>query len=146
MGYQFGAVLAFAAVAVIMPFALLAVFRFIRPVMPDPDKSMTYECGEKPIGQAWFNFNPRFYLVALVFEIFEVDIALTFPVAVVYRDWVAAGPTFAWVAFVELILFIAILLFGLVWVWGHGDLEWMKKLARLDDVEPEAGAAPRKAA
>jgi len=146
MGYQFGAVLAFAAVAVIMPFALLAVFRFIRPVMPDPDKSMTYECGEKPIGQAWFNFNPRFYLVALVFEIFEVDIALTFPVAVVFKDWVAAGSTFAWVAFAELALFIAILLVGLAWVWGHGDLEWMKKLARLDDVEPEAGAAPRKAA
>jgi len=146
MGYQFGAVLAFAAVAVIMPFALLAVFRFIRPVMPDPDKSMTYECGEKPIGQAWFNFNPRFYLVALVFEIFEVDIALTFPVAVVFKDWVAAGSTFAWVAFAELALFIAILLVGLAWVWGHGDLEWMKKLARLDDVEPEAGAVPRKAA
>lgn len=145
MGYQFGAVLAFAAVAVIMPFALLAVFRFIRPVLPDPDKSMTYECGEKPIGQAWFNFNPRFYLVALVFEIFEVDIALTFPVAAVFKEWVAAGPTYAWVAFAELALFIAILLVGLVWVWGHGDLEWMKKLARLDEVEPEAGA-PRKAA
>jgi NADH-quinone oxidoreductase subunit A len=146
MGYQFGAVLAFAAIAVVMPFALLAVFRFIRPVMPDPDKAMTYECGEKPIGQAWFNFNPRFYLVALVFEIFEVDIALTFPVAVVYRDWVAAGPTFAWVAFVELILFITILLVGLVWVWGHGDLEWMKKLARLDEPQAEAAASPRRAA
>jgi NADH-quinone oxidoreductase subunit A len=65
---------------------------------------------------------------------------------VVFGDWVAAGSTYAWVAFAELMLFIAILLVGLVWVWGHGDLEWMKKLARLDDVEPEAGTAPRKAA
>ena len=99
MGYQFAAVLAFAAVAVLLPFGLLFGFKFIRPSFPSDDKSLIYECGEKPIGRAWFNFNPRFYLVALVFEIFEVDLALTFPVAVVYKDWVAAGPAFAWVAF-----------------------------------------------
>jgi NADH-quinone oxidoreductase subunit A len=137
MGYQFAAVLAFAAVAVLLPFGLLAGFKAIRPSFPSEDKSLIYECGEKPIGRAWFNFNPRFYLVALVFVIFEVDLALTFPVAVVYKDWVAAGPQFAWVAFVELFLFIAILMVGLVWVWAHGDLEWVKKLAVIDD-SPDA--------
>jgi NADH-quinone oxidoreductase subunit A len=138
MGYQFAAVLAFAAVAVLLPFGLLFAFRFIRPSFPTEDKSLIYECGEKPIGRAWFNFNPRFYLVALVFEIFEVDLALTFPVAVVYKDWVAAGPTFAWIAFFELFLFIAILVVGLVWVWASGDLEWVKKLAVVDE-EPDEG-------
>jgi NADH-quinone oxidoreductase subunit A len=133
MGYQFAAVLAFAAVAVALPFGLLLAFKLIRPSFPTEDKSMIYECGEKPIGQAWFNFNPRFYLVALVFVIFEVDLALTFPVAVVYKDWVAAGTQFAWVAFVELLLFILILMVGLVWVWAHGDLEWVKKLAVIDE-------------
>ena len=137
MGYQFAAVLAFAAVAVLLPFGLLAGFKAIRPSFPSEDKSLIYECGEKPIGRAWFNFNPRFYLVALVFVIFEVDLALTFPVAVVYKDWVAAGPQFAWVAFAELFLFIAILMVGLVWVWAHGDLEWVKKLAIVDD-SPDA--------
>ena len=137
MGYQFAAVLAFAAVAVLLPFGLLAGFKAIRPSFPSADKSLIYECGEKPIGRAWFNFNPRFYLVALVFVIFEVDLALTFPVAVVYKDWVAAGPQFAWVAFAELFLFIAILVVGLVWVWAHGDLEWVKKLAVVDD-SPDA--------
>jgi NADH-quinone oxidoreductase subunit A len=137
MGYQFAAVLAFAAVAVLLPFGLLFAFKALRPDFPSADKSLIYECGEKPIGRAWFNFNPRFYLVALVFEIFEVDLALTFPVAVVYKDWVAVGPRFAWVAFAELFLFIAILVVGLVWVWAHGDLEWMKKLAVVDD-RPEA--------
>jgi NADH-quinone oxidoreductase subunit A len=137
MGYQFAAVLAFAAVAVLLPFGLLAGFKAIRPSFPSEDKSLIYECGEKPIGRAWFNFNPRFYLVALVFVIFEVDLALTFPVAVVYKDWVAAGPQFAWVAFAELFLFIAILMVGLVWVWAHGDLEWVKKLATVDD-SPDA--------
>lgn len=137
MGYQFAAVLAFAAVAVLLPFGLLAGFKAIRPSFPSADKSLIYECGEKPIGRAWFNFNPRFYLVALVFVIFEVDLALTFPVAVVYKDWVAAGPQFAWVAFAELFLFILILVVGLVWVWAHGDLEWVKKLAMVDD-SPDA--------
>jgi NADH-quinone oxidoreductase subunit A len=137
MGYQFAAVLAFSAVAVLLPFGLLAGFKAIRPSFPSEDKSLIYECGEKPIGRAWFNFNPRFYLVALVFVIFEVDLALTFPVAVVYKDWVAAGPQFAWVAFAELFLFIAILVVGLVWVWAHGDLEWVKKLATVDD-SPDA--------
>ena len=137
MGYQFAAVLAFSAVAVLLPFGLLAGFKAIRPSFPSADKSLIYECGEKPIGRAWFNFNPRFYLVALVFVIFEVDLALTFPVAVVYKDWVAAGPQFAWVAFAELFLFIAILVVGLVWVWAHGDLEWVKKLAVVDD-SPDA--------
>jgi len=142
MGYQFGAVLAFAAIAFLLPFGALAVFRFIRPSFPEADKASIYECGEKTIGRAWFNFNPRFYLIALVFEIFEVDLALTFPVAVVYKDWVAAGPTFAWVAFVELVLFIGILLVGLVWVWGHGDLEWVKKLAVLDETPQRVPQAP----
>jgi NADH-quinone oxidoreductase subunit A len=137
MGYQFAAVLAFSAVAVLLPFGLLAGFKAIRPSFPSEDKSLIYECGEKPIGRAWFNFNPRFYLVALVFVIFEVDLALTFPVAVVYKDWVAAGPQFAWVAFAELFLFIAILVVGLVWVWAHGDLEWVKKLAVVDE-SPDA--------
>ena len=137
MGYQFAAVLAFAAVAVLLPFGLLAGFKAIRPSFPSADKSLIYECGEKPIGRAWFNFNPRFYLVALVFVIFEVDLALTFPVAVVYKDWVAAGPQFAWVAFAELFLFILILMVGLIWVWAHGDLEWVKKLAMVDET-PDA--------
>jgi len=147
MGYQFGAVLAFAAIAVLLPFGLLAAFRFIRPSFPEADKSLIYECGEKPIGRAWFNFNPRFYLIALVFEIFEVDIALTFPVSVVFKDWVAAGPQFAWIAFAELVLFIGILLVGLVWVWAHGDLEWVKKLAVVDEgPKPEAAVTTHRAA
>lgn len=144
MGYQFAAVLAFAAVAVLLPFGALLAFKAIRPAFPSVEKSMIYECGEKPIGRAWFNFNPRFYLVALVFVIFEVDLALTFPVAVVYRDWVKQGAGFAWVAFLELFLFIAILVIGLVWVWAHGDLEWMKKLAVVDnsrDVPDETPAS-----
>ncbi len=82
--------------------------RLVGPRIPNAEKATIYECGERPIGAAWFNFNPRFYLVALVFVIFEVDIALTFPVVVgLPRLGGGRAPTFAWVAFAELFLFIA---------------------------------------
>jgi len=67
-------------------------------------------------GTAWYNFNPRFYLIALAFVIFEVDIALTFPVVVVYAEWTKKGN--GWVALTELVLFTAILLIGLIWAWA----------------------------
>jgi NADH-quinone oxidoreductase subunit A len=111
----------------------------LRPNLPEPAKATIYECGEKPIGAAWFNFNPRFYLIALVFVIFEVDIAVTFPVVVVYKEWVAQSPTMGFIALAELLVFTGILLVGLAWVWVHGDLEWVKKLV---DVEQPVKASP----
>jgi NADH-quinone oxidoreductase subunit A len=149
MGFEFGTVLVFAIVAVGFALGGITASRLVGPKFPNPEKASIYECGERPVGVAWFNFNPRFYLVALVFVIFEVDIALTFPVVAVYREWAAAAdPTFAWVAFVELFLFTAILVVGLVWVWGHGDLEWVKNLDAASYQAPASGAArgPRKAA
>lgn len=128
MGYQFGAVLAFAVVAILFALVMLLVGSLLRPRFPSDDKLSIYECGERPIGSAWYNFNPRFYLIALVFIIFEVDIALTFPVVVVYASWIKKGT--AWVAFVELMLFTVVLLVGLAWAWAHGDLEWIKKLSQ----------------
>jgi NADH-quinone oxidoreductase subunit A len=129
MGFEFGAVLVFAIVAVGFAFGGITLSRLIGPRIPNAEKSTIYECGERPIGVAWFNFNPRFYLVALVFVIFEVDIALTFPVVAVYRHWTEISPGMAFVAFFELLLFVSILVVGLVWTWGHGDLEWVKGLS-----------------
>jgi NADH-quinone oxidoreductase subunit A len=150
MGFEFGTVLVFAIVAVGFALGGITASRLVGPKIPNSEKASIYECGERPVGVAWFNFNPRFYLVALVFVIFEVDIALTFPVVAVYREWAAAAdPTFAWVAFVELFLFTAILVVGLIWVWGHGDLEWVKSLGTGSYQAPgreQPGSQPRKAA
>jgi NADH-quinone oxidoreductase subunit A len=143
MGFEFGAVLVFAIVAVAFALGGITASRLVGPKIPSADKSSIYECGERPIGVAWFNFNPRFYLVALVFVIFEVDIALTFPVVAVFRKWTETSPTMAWVAFFELLLFIAILVVGLAWVWAKGDLEWVKTLSPTSTSE---GATQRRAA
>jgi NADH-quinone oxidoreductase subunit A len=144
MGFEFGVVLVFAIVAVGFALGGITLSRLVGPRIPNAEKSSIYECGERPIGVAWFNFNPRFYLVALVFVIFEVDIALTFPVVAVYRRWTEASPLLGWVAFVELLLFISILVVGLVWTWGHGDLEWVKGLSATHDKSAEQAAAQAK--
>ncbi len=142
MGFDFAAVLAFALVAVLFALGGITASRLVGPRAPNPEKASTYECGERPVGVAWFNFNPRFYLVALVFVIFEVDVALTFPVVAVYRRWVQTSPLLAWTALIELLAFTVILLVGLGWIWARGDLDWVKKLgARTEREERQAGAS-----
>ena len=119
-GYD--AFLGFLLISAAVPVLALVTNKLLSPKSRNGERELTYESGMEPIGGAWIQFNIRYYMFALVFVIFEVDLALTFPVAVVYKDWVAAGPQYAWVAFAELFLFIAILMVGLVWVWAHGDL------------------------
>ena len=105
-------------------FGALLLGRFLRPNNPTDDKGDIYECGERPIGDAWIQFNPRFYIVALVFLVFDVEGAFVFPIATVFRDTIELGS--GMLAFVELFVFMAILLLGLVYVWVKGDLEWVK--------------------
>ncbi len=143
MGFEFGAVAAFAVMAIAFAFGGITLGQVAGPKLPSPEKSTIYECGEVPIGSAWFNFNPRFYLIALVFVIFEVEIALTFPVVAVYKDWIAHGMGLGLVAQGELLLFTGILVLGLAWVWVHGDLEWVKKLTEVEAPKP---AGEKKAA
>lgn len=126
MQFDFGMVFAFAVAAVAFAAGTLVLGSLLRPRLPTAEKGMIYECGEKPIGRAWSNFNPRFYIVALVFVIFEVEIALTIPVALVFRRWVFKGQ--GGLAVAELVAFIAILAAGLIWIWARRDLEWVKRL------------------
>ena len=71
-------------------------------------------------GSAWVNFNIRFYLVALIFIIFEVEIAFIFPVATVFRQRMESGQGLF--AFVEIVVFVGILFLGLIYAWAKGDL------------------------
>jgi NADH-quinone oxidoreductase subunit A len=92
--------------------------KLIAPYKPNPIKKENYECGEVPIGQGWVQFNVRYYLFAIIFVIFDVEVVFLFPWAVVYRS-------LGFFAFVEMLIFIAILLFGLVYVWKKGALKWV---------------------
>jgi NADH-quinone oxidoreductase subunit A len=126
MPFHFANVLLFTTTAILFVFGSLLAGHFLRPNAPTREKSMIYECGEKPIGQAWFNFNPRFYLIALVFVIFEVEIAFMYPVASVYKYFIDHGQGL--LAFGEIFVFVAILAVALAYVWAMGDLEWVKGL------------------
>ncbi len=119
-------VLVFLSVGAFFIWATLLIGRLIRPNTPDREKSSTYECAERPIAQAWFNFNPRFYIIAIIFLIFDVEIAFTYPVATVFRRWVAGGAGLF--ALVEVLLFLVIVALGLAYVWAKGDLEWLKQI------------------
>src|SRR5205823_1569555 len=91
MYFQFANVLVFFLLAFVLCGLMLGLGLLLRPSNPHPGKLTTYECGEPPSGNAWINFNIRFYLIALVFVIFEVEIAFIVPVATVFRDWIARG-------------------------------------------------------
>ena len=127
MYFHFANILVFFGLGVLFVAGMLGLGWLLRPQNPEPVKLTTYECGEPPTGTAWMNFNIRFYLVALIFVIFDVEIAFVYPVAVVFREWVLKGEGFF--AFVEVLLFLAILFAGLVYAWAKGDLQWLKRVS-----------------
>ena len=87
------------------------------------EKLTSYECGELPEGSAWVKFNIRFYVIALIFLIFDVEIVFLFPWAVVYQE-------LGLLAFVEAFIFVLILVVGFIYIWAKGDLDWVKMNVR----------------
>ena len=138
MYFDFASVLVFAAVAAFFILAALTLGRLVRPHRPTPGKLSTYECGEETIGTSWIRFNARFYVIALVFLIFDVEIAVLFPWASIFRE-----PGARFLALLEILLFLGILLVGLAHVWVKGDLEWLKGPRPAEDHPPEDAPGAR---
>jgi len=128
MAFNLGVIVLFFVGSIAFILGPLVLGRFFRPDNPYEDKTEIYECGERPIGDAWIQFNPRFYLIALIFLIFDVEIAFVFPIATVFKRFIAEGNGL--LAFAELFIFMTILLLGLVYVWLKGDLQWVKTLKK----------------
>ncbi len=118
----------FILVAILFIFFILFLSKLIHPDAPNPKKLMPYECGEIPVGSSWFQFNLRFYIIALIFLIFDVEIVFLYPCAAIFRDWVFHD--IGLFAFSEIFLFIFILVLGLIYVWKKGDLNWVKTLVK----------------
>ena len=150
-------ILVFVSVGAVFLLANLCVGWLVRPYKPSPQKGEVYECGEQPIGSAWIQFDLRFYVVALLFVIFDVEIAFFFPWAIVFGTATraaderipveqrletvrlltpnattvpepAAAGAFAQFAFLELLVFFGILLVGFAYLWRRGDLEWIRSV------------------
>ena len=118
---QYATVLVFILLGAVTVALMLGVSRLLQPRNPTPVKLSTYECGEVPYGSSWVQFNIRFYVVALIFIIFDVEVALLYPWAVVYQR-------LGLLAFIEAFIFIVILLAGLAYLWKEGDLDWVRTL------------------
>lgn len=124
----FTQVLLFVTGGLIMGLAGMLVSGILRPDRPNPEKRTTYECGEDTIGSAWVQFNMRFYVMALIFLIFDVEVIFLFPWATVYTHPELLASDSAWTAyaFAEVLVFTLILVAGLAWIWHQNDLDWVK--------------------
>jgi NADH-quinone oxidoreductase subunit A len=109
----------FIIVGTLMVLGALIAGMFIRASVTHPEKSEPYECGEPVIGSSWVQYDLRFYVVALVFLIFDVEIALFYPWAVVYKT---AGIAGLW----DMLFFFGVLVIGFLYLWRFGYLNWVR--------------------
>ena len=127
---EFGKIFIFIILAIIFVIITLTINKLLRPNRPSREKQKVYECGENPEGSPWVKFNIRFYVVALIFLIFDVEVVLLFPWALTYKD-------FGFYGFVVGIIFLLVLFLGMAYEWRKGDLEWarpMPKAPKLSDL------------
>ena len=119
---QYGLIAIFAVVAVIVPSSMLLVSWLaarvrIRPSKPDPVKLDVYECGMQTIGGRWGQFNFRYYMYAILFVVFDVEVIFIYP-------WAAKFNQLPLFALVEMVVFILILMVAWAYAWRKRDLEW----------------------
>ncbi len=112
------------AVAVLLFLGGHFVSVLLAPKKPSHLKSTPYECGEQPVGSAWSMFNVRFYVVGLIFIIFDVESVLMFPVASIFKEMNEMGH--GGYALIVFLSFISILIEGIAYCWKKGDLDWVK--------------------
>lgn len=110
-------VLILSAIAFIIPLAAVVIGSLLGPRRPDPVKNATYESGVETIGDTWVQFRAQYYLIGLIFLIFDVEVIFLFPIALAYSS-LSLFAVFATV------LFVVILLLGLFLEWRKGALEW----------------------
>ncbi|MFB6121571.1 MAG: NADH-quinone oxidoreductase subunit A [Halobacteriaceae archaeon] len=121
---QWLAIGALGVVAMLIPLSMAAVSWLLRPRVPEQGKTAVYESGEVPTGTTRVRFNIQYYMIALLFVVFDVETVLIFPWTVIYRDAVsAAGATAVlW----PMLLFIGVLVVGLGWAWRKGAVRWVR--------------------
>ncbi len=125
---EYGKILSLAIVGLLLVGGTIFTAKLISPKRPNPIKLSTYECGEEAIGTSWVQFNPRFYVVALIFLLFDVELIFIFPWATVFgnAEFIALDHRWGWFTLIEMAIFLGILIVGLVYVWKNDDLNWVK--------------------
>ena len=117
-------VLLFAIVGLGFGCVPLILGRLLAPYRPDSEKVSAYECGFEPFEDARIQFDVRYYLVAIIFILFDLEIAFLFPWATIFKE-IVATPSVKMFGFVEMLVFIGILVVGYVYAWAKGALYWV---------------------
>jgi len=104
-------------IALFVPLAALIMARIFMPFDPREAKNTTYECGVEPVGDAWIQFNIKYYVYALIFVIFDVETIFLYP-------WAVAFNQLGLFALIEMFIFLTVLFIGLAYAWRKGALEW----------------------
>ncbi|MFB6184675.1 MAG: NADH-quinone oxidoreductase subunit A [Haloarculaceae archaeon] len=115
---------ALALVSVLIPAGMMTVSSLLRPSVPEQGKRAVYESGEIPTGSTRIRFNIQYYMVALLFVVFDIETVLIFPWTVIYRD--AVDQVGLVKALVPMLVFIAVLVVGLAWAWRNGAVKWVR--------------------
>lgn len=114
---QYGFVLVLSALALLIPVAAITIGHFLGPRRPDRIKNETYESGVETIGDTWVQFRAQYYLIGLIFLIFDVEVIFLYPIAIAYDN-------LSIFSVVAAVTFVVILLLGLFLEWRKGALEW----------------------
>ncbi len=112
-------VVLFTVIGVVFVAIALLLSRIVRPSNKTKEKLSTYECAETPVGDARIHFNIQYYLIVIVFLIFDVEVLFLYPWAVQFKQLGALG-------FVEMVIFIEVLIIGLAYAWRKEALEWIQ--------------------
>jgi NADH-quinone oxidoreductase subunit A len=132
---QYGAALLLLLLAVVLTTTLMTLSHLLSPHNPTKEKQLSYECGEDPVGSGWLRFNIRFYVVALVFVLFDVEMALIYPIATIFKGLTQLTDYRpALIVFGEMFFFLVVLFLGLIYVWRKGDLGWIRTYRKPTDV------------
>jgi NADH-quinone oxidoreductase subunit A len=123
MVVDYGPVAVFIVAGFVFAGVSLALATIVRPADPYAEKQLIYECGIPPMGSAWTRFFVRYYVIAIIFVVFEVETIFLFPWAAVYKTLSTPG-NLGHLPALEMGIFVAILLVGLAYVWRKGDLQW----------------------
>ena len=115
---------ALALVAILIPLSMMMVSAMLRPSVPEQGKSAVYESGEVPTGNTRIRFNIQYYMVALLFLLFDVETALIFPWTVIYRSAVQQAGLVK--VLLPMLIFLAVLFIGFAWAWRNGAVEWVR--------------------
>ena len=135
---DFGIILLFILTAFVFIALILFVGRLLRPNHPNEEKLSTYESGEEPVGNANVQFNIRFYVVALIFVLFDVELVFLFPWATVFGQKVLINETdglWGWFSLAEMTVFVLTLALGLAYAWAKGYIDWVKPKPTVPSVE-----------